>query len=213
MDSGKIRLITVAGAVTAIVGVEYTARVPVAAGLCSPAVAILGARLLETVLILALIRFGQSGLDSVGLGKKDIRRGLRAGLAWSIIFGGVVAVAGALLMAAGVNPVIFFRLDLPAGSDGVLYLFIGTVISPFAEELFFRGVLYGFFRRLGVAAGIILTSIIFAGLHLPGRGIPLTQLAGGVVFCLAYEKEESLMAPYVIHVLGNAAIFTLGALG
>ena len=58
----------------------------------------------------------------------------------------------------------------------------------------------------------MLTSVMFAGLHLPGGAIPVTQLVGGVVFCLTYEKEKSLMTPYVIHALGNAAIFGLGML-
>lgn len=212
MGSGKIRLITVFSAVFSIVLVELAARVAVTAGLCAPPSALLGARILETTLILGLIGFRRVGLDSVGLGKKDIVRGIRAGLAWSIVFGGAVAVVAALLLAAGVNPALFFRLDLPAGSDGLLYLFTGVVVSPFAEELFFRGILYGFFRRLGIGAGIMLTSVMFAGLHLPGGAIPVTQLVGGVVFCLTYEKEKSLMTPYVIHALGNAAIFGLGML-
>ena len=41
---------------------------------------------------------------------------------------------------------------------------------------------------------------------------PVTQIVGGVVFCLAYEKEKSLLVPIVIHMLGNAALFTLGLL-
>ncbi|RUA03071.1 MAG: CPBP family intramembrane metalloprotease, partial [Deltaproteobacteria bacterium] len=39
--------------------------------------------------------------------------------------------------------------------------------------------------------------------------IPVTQLAGGVVFAVAYEKTGSLMAPVMIHILGNLSIFTL----
>ena len=212
MDAEKIRLITLAGAFTAIVLVEFAAEAVVATGLCSPTAVLSGARLTETALILVLIKSWQGGLGSAGLDKKDIVRGVKAGLVWSIVFGGIVAVAGTLLLAAGHNPVLFFRLSLPSGSDGVIYLFTGVVIAPFAEELFFRGVLYGFFRRRGVVAGIILTSAIFAALHLPGGGVPITQTVGGVVFCLAYEKEKSLMTPYVIHALGNAAIFGLAML-
>jgi len=40
-------------------------------------------------------------------------------------------------------------------------------------------------------------------------GIPLPQVVGGLVFAVAYEIEESLMVPIIIHVLGNLAIFTL----
>jgi hypothetical protein len=42
--------------------------------------------------------------------------------------------------------------------------------------------------------------------------IPITQLVGGIVFALAYEKEKNLMAPITIHCLGNLAIFSIGLL-
>ncbi len=212
MDTGKIRLITVATAMAAIVLVETLARTTVAAGTCSPPVALLAARMAETLLLLLLIWLWQRDLAGVGLGKSDFVRGLKTGLSWSIVFGGAVAVAGALLLAAGNNPVLFFRLDLPPGTDGALYLLTGVVVSPLAEELFFRGLLYGYFRRWGVATGVIVATAVFAGLHLSVAAIPVTQAIGGIVFCLAYEKEKSLMTPYTIHVLGNAAIFSLGLL-
>lgn len=212
MDTGKIRLVTVITALAAIVLVETLARVPVAAGRCSPQVALLAVRMTEILLLLLLIWLWQRDPGSVGLGKNNIAAGIKAGLNWSIVFGGAVAVVGALLLAAGVNPAAFFRLNLPPGTEGTIYLFTGVVVSPLAEELFFRGVLYGFFRRWGVAAGVIVTTVIFAGLHLSVATIPIAQAVGGILFCLAYEKEKSLMAPYVVHAMGNGAIFSLGLL-
>ncbi|MBW2319145.1 MAG: CPBP family intramembrane metalloprotease, partial [Deltaproteobacteria bacterium] len=40
-------------------------------------------------------------------------------------------------------------------------------------------------------------------------GLPITQIVGGVIFCVAYEVEGKLMTPITIHVLGNTAIFAL----
>jgi membrane protease YdiL (CAAX protease family) len=192
--------------------VELLARAMVIAGSCSPSAGILFSRLAEAVLLLAEIRFLERSLAGVGLGKGDIVRGIKTGAAWSLVFGGAAAAAGALLLAAGVHPLRFFEMWLPAGKgDLLLFLLTGALISPFVEELFFRGLLYGFFRRWGVALGLILTTAVFAGLHLPG--LPVTQAIGGLVFCLAYEKGKSLLAPYIIHALGNAAIFGLGMLG
>jgi hypothetical protein len=209
MDAGKIRLTTIATATVTVAVAEVAGRAAVIYGLCSPGVAILGVRLAEAVLLTAVIRICQGSLTAVGLGKGDIGRGFRAGAAWSLVFGGATAVAGTLLLATGVDPLPLFRMSLPEGhAELALFLMAGAIVSPLAEELFFRGLLYGLFRRWGTAAGVILTTIVFAGLHLPG--IPIPQAVGGIVFCLAYEKEKSLMAPYVIHALGNAAIFALG---
>lgn len=213
MDTGKIRLITIVTAMVAVVAAEVLARALVLAGTCSPLAAILYARLVEGALLLAGIRIWQRSLAAVGLGKGEIVGGIKTGFAWAVVFGGVAAAAGVLLLVAGVNPLAFFGTR-PSGGTGDLLLFLltGAVVSPFVEELFFRGLLYGFFRRWGVAAGVILSTAVFAGLHLPGTALPVTQVIGGIVFCLAYEKGKSLMTPYIIHALGNAAIFILGLL-
>ncbi|MEW6079298.1 MAG: CPBP family intramembrane glutamic endopeptidase [Thermodesulfobacteriota bacterium] len=209
MDAGKIKVTTIAFAMVTVMAAEVAGRAAVLSGLCSPGAAILGVRLAEAVLLTVVIRLCQGSLAVVGLGKGDIVRGITAGAAWAIVFGGAVAVAGALLLATGADPLPLFRMPLPEGhGELAFFLLAGVVVSPLAEELFFRGLLYGLFRRWGTVAGVILTTIVFAGLHLPG--IPIPQAVGGIVFCLAYEKEKSLMAPYVIHALGNAAIFGLG---
>ena len=39
--------------------------------------------------------------------------------------------------------------------------------------------------------------------------LPLVQLAGGVIFALAYEYSASLFAPLLVHVAGNFSIYTL----
>jgi hypothetical protein len=82
-------------------------------------------------------------------------------------------------------------------------------VAPIAEEVFFRGILYGFLRRWGVLLALILTTAIFVLAHPVFPGIPVTQMVGGIIFALAYEIEGNLMAPITIHVLGNMAIFTL----
>jgi membrane protease YdiL (CAAX protease family) len=74
---------------------------------------------------------------------------------------------------------------------------------------FFRGMLYGFLRRWGVVVAIVVSTGVFVLAHPISQGFPLPQVAGGIVFALAYELEGSLMTPIVIHVLGNFAIFTL----
>ena len=73
----------------------------------------------------------------------------------------------------------------------------------------FRGLLYGFFRRWGVFSALVLSTLMFVSVHFAGGGAGIPQVVGGIVFAIAYEVEGYLMTPITIHVLGNAAIFTL----
>ncbi|MFW5989727.1 MAG: CPBP family intramembrane glutamic endopeptidase [Desulfosudaceae bacterium] len=213
MAAGKIRLITLGGALAAVMVVESLARSMAAADIFEPITITLLARLAQIGLILALIELFQNSPAEVGLGRGRLRPGIKAGLHWSLVFGGVVALAFTAMLAADFHPLTLFRLSIYGGSGTLLlYLITGVVVAPLAEELFFRGMLYGFFRRWGIPAGVILTTTVFSLLHLVELVIPVTQIVGGVVFCLAYEKEKNLWASYTIHALGNAAIFMIGLL-
>jgi membrane protease YdiL (CAAX protease family) len=86
---------------------------------------------------------------------------------------------------------------------------VGGIVAPIAEEVFFRGILYGFFRRWGVVVALVFSTLLFVFPHLGTHGLPTTQIIGGILFALAYEVEDSLLAPITIHALGNMAIFTL----
>jgi hypothetical protein len=93
-------------------------------------------------------------------------------------------------------------------------LLAGALIGPVAEEIFFRGILYGFFRRWGIPAAVLLSTLLFIlpHYHASGLAVPITQLIGGILFAIAYEIEKNLLVPITIHSLGNLAIFTLSLL-
>jgi len=80
-----------------------------------------------------------------------------------------------------------------------LLLFLGTVVAPLKEELIFRGLLYPPLRySYGRLRGILLTSVLFASLHLDLiRFIPL--LIGGIVLTWLYERAGSLWPSVVAH--------------
>jgi hypothetical protein len=73
--------------------------------------------------------------------------------------------------------------------------------------------LYGFFRRWGILAALIPTTVIFTLAHPVCSHISATRIVGGIIFAVAYEMEASLMVPITIHILGNMAIFTLSLIG
>lgn len=169
-----------------------------------------GTRLLQSALLVGLGWNSASGLSVIGLSRPHIARGLKRGLLWSAGFGVVAAIGGIFFYFAGTNPLALLRVPLPPEPvDQYLYFAVGGVIAPVAEELFFRGILYGFLRRWGIAAAILLSTTLFGLAH---PGVSPVQLIGGVVFAWAYEQEKSLMTPVVIHCLGNLAIFSLALL-
>ncbi|MDP6179435.1 MAG: CPBP family intramembrane metalloprotease, partial [Desulfatiglandales bacterium] len=115
-----------------------------------------------------------------------------------------------VLMAMHKNPVSLVKTPMPdTQGDLALFLLVGALIAPVAEEVFFRGILFGFMRRWGAVAAIVFSSLIFVLIHPTGSALPVVQIVGGFLFAVSYETGKSLMTPLVIHVLGNASIFFL----
>jgi uncharacterized protein len=134
-------------------------------------------------------------------------------LIWSAGFGIIILCVFVVLFVAGTNPLIFIQTDLPKKSNELIYyFFIAGVVGPIAEELFFRGIIYGFFRRWGILFALVLSVLFFVLAHPHIPRIPLTQIIGGIVFALAYEVEGSLITPITIHSIGNTTILTISFL-
>jgi len=177
---------------------------------CSPMLTVGILRLTEIfVFILIFMKWGK-GLASIGLAKQQLLPGLRLGLLWSAGFGMIVMIGFGVLFLCGRNPFGLIHTRFPATSgELILFLLAGGIIGPVAEEIFFRGILYGFLRKWGVFTALFLSSLIFVLIHSRGG---FTQAVGGVLFAFAYETEEKLMVPIVIHVLGNMAIFAVSVM-
>lgn len=92
----------------------------------------------------------------------------------------------------------------------VLAATLGVIVAPATEEFLFRGYFYGVLRRyLGVLPALVLTSALFASIHLSLPSfLPLFVLAGCLT--LAYEATGSLWTPMLMHALFNAIM--LGAM-
>ena len=211
MEANKIELKTLLISLGTVIGVEFVARVVISMGLYNQMIALGGLRFVEIGLILLIASVWGKGISSVGLSPRTMRLGLKRGLIWSAGFGAITALAFIVLFLAGIDPLALVHVRLPLGSHEIIIFFlVGGIVGPVAEEVFFRGVLYGFLRRWGVIAAVTLSTLIFVLAH-PSvfSGIPLPQVVGGILFALAYEKEGNLMAPITIHVLGNIAIFAL----
>lgn len=179
------------------------------AGIAVPALVLTAAaRLLDLVWIGWVVhRFGP-GARGLAVGRERLRPGLRRGCLWSLAFGASAAAAYALMRLSGLDPAGLLFGGRPARpSDPVLLFVVGGVLAPVVEEVFFRGLVFGWLRRWGFWPALFLSAAAFAALH--PAAVPWTQLVGGLVFAAAYEVERNLWVPMVIHVLGNLALFSL----
>ncbi len=87
-------------------------------------------------------------------------------------------------------------------------LMAGAVI-PFAEELFFRGMLYGWLRgRYGMWIGIAVSAFVFAIAHAD-IAIGVSNLILGLVLAWVYEHSQSLWVPVALHAVNNSLAVAL----
>ena len=197
----------------AVLAIEVIASL-LGARLFSDTLHITGTTRLCQIVAIALILLAADGsLSAIGVRISSIRRGVKRGLLWSVCFGLVAALAAVVLYSAGTNPITMIGGRLPAGVSQIVALFVvGGVIGPVAEEMFFRGVLYGFFRRWGLLPALLISTALFVLVHLlvrPMQGYMFIQAIGGVLFAASYELEKNLMVPITIHCLGNMALFSI----
>lgn len=148
-------------------------------------------------------------------------------LGMAIVAGGLGNLINQLFFGgSGRNP----QIDSITGGGGFSWVALicavlsASVIAPVVEELFFRGMLYGWLRsRLGGAGGIVgivgavvLDGFIFATVH--GIGLILASIfVVGVTLALVYERTKSTLVTITLHVLFNsvtvATVFYLLATG
>jgi len=210
MEAKQIEIKALFISLAAVVLIEGVTRMVISTGLRYPMIILGGARLLEIGLIILCVLIWGKGFPSIGLTQSTIVPGLRKGLMWSAGFAVVTFFAFVVLFVAGIDPLTLIYVRLPAKHGEIaLFFLVGGMVAPLAEEIFFRGMLYGFLRRWGVVVALVVSTLMFVLAHPIFPGTPLPQVIGGIVFAVAYEIEGSLMVPITIHVLGNIAIFTL----
>ncbi|MBI2818183.1 MAG: CPBP family intramembrane metalloprotease [Acidobacteria bacterium] len=93
-----------------------------------------------------------------------------------------------------------------------LLAFFGVFVAPFIEELVFRGFFYPVFERMwGLSVAVVLTALLFAGIHVPqlsGGWQEITSIfVVGAVFSYCRGKTGSLVPPFLMHFGYNASLF------
>jgi len=213
MEAKKITLKTGLVSIAAGLIAEALLNPAVTAIFISPLPGLGITRVAEIFLLIFIAIKLEKSAAALGLIPGNIFGGIKKGLIWSAWFGIAAMVLIVLLYLAGLDALRMLYSPLPyTKALIIIYLLIGGVIGPLAEEIFFRGILYGYLRRWGIYTAVTVSTLLFVLPHLAGSILPVTQLVGGIVFALAYEKEKNLMVPITIHCLGNLAIFSIGLL-
>jgi membrane protease YdiL (CAAX protease family) len=104
---------------------------------------------------------------------------------------------------------------LGVGDETLLVSVLAVVLiaglAPIAEELFFRGFLFGGLRkRFSLWPAAIIAGIVFGAIHAPTGVTAVIPLAGlGVMFCWLYEKTGSLWPSVIAHAINNGLALAL----
>ena len=100
------------------------------------------------------------------------------------------------------------RLPAKATYDAIIAAGAAFLV-PVAEELFFRGFIFGFFRsRIGVAAAVLVASATFAMFH-GSLDVFLPIFLVGVVLNVIFVRTGSLAYPIFFHMLFNGGTLVL----
>ncbi len=121
-----------------------------------------------------------------------------------LVYGIIVNILGVRLQPQE----ILMQLDL-RGVGFILAFVVVAIVAPVAEEVFFRGFLYGGLRkRIGVAGAIVASTIFFTALHLSaGLFIPIFVL--GLFLAWLYEYTGSLYPGMFLHAANNGIALLL----
>ena len=82
------------------------------------------------------------------------------------------------------------------------------MLTPLAEELLFRGILYTWLRRWGVAVAVGVSAVVFGLAHGVSFVLPAAILLG-VLTALIYEKSGSVWPAVIAHVANNTIVFVV----
>jgi membrane protease YdiL (CAAX protease family) len=154
--------------------------------------------------------------QELGLRPIAIDRALRVGLATGLLGLLLTILLSAVMAQFGLlsNQFEQFGFVRGAGPIGLaVVLFFAAVSAPFTEELFFRGVLFGLYRRRQPTwLAYLVSGVLFAAAHvMPTRMSPSQMAALGIgIFALGtllawtYQRTGSLYPGMLAHAVNNA---------
>lgn len=104
-----------------------------------------------------------------------------------------------------------------SGFDRALAFITLVIVAPIAEEIIFRGWLYGkmrneflakFSERSSMIASIILVSLLFGALHMQWN-VGVNVFAMSIIMCILREITGTIYSGIILHMIKNGVAFYL----
>ncbi|WP_339273952.1 type II CAAX endopeptidase family protein [Paenibacillus sp. FSL W8-0426] len=87
------------------------------------------------------------------------------------------------------------------------------IVSPYYEEIFYRGFIYRWLRtRVSMRWAIVISSLIFTFAHFPTMNAMPVNFISGVVFAWTYERTGSVVPAMIVHGVFNTIAVLLTAM-
>ena len=148
------------------------------------------------------------------LTRRDFGIGVLGGFV-ALILADIVATITEKVVGPFDSAVGDLALSMTKGSPPLVVLALCTAFgAPVVEELAFRGLVFGSFRRMGVsvAVSVVSTAAVFAGFHLEAVRFPLLFTIGlvlGAVRATTNSTAASMVSHMVVNIPGAIGILLL----
>lgn len=123
----------------------------------------------------------------------------------SLGFNILMTVTGFVQTSAAYQDVADRQFGVSFGAGLILF----GLISPIAEEIVFRGLIFNRIRHFcPTVMAILVSGVLFGAFH----GNPVQGIYGGcmgILIAYAYERMHSFIIPCLFHVTANSIIYTL----
>ena len=160
---------------------------------------------------------GRSFGDLLGLGRRRLGAALAAGLRsyigifpWLfLLLFLMIELSRRIGWQPPTEPIQELLFQERRGAVLAITVALACVVAPVAEELFFRGVVYGALRqRIAWPAAMLISAGIFAAIHTNLLGF-LSILLLGCLLANLYERTGALVVPIAIHILHNSLLMAM----
>ena len=126
-----------------------------------------------------------------------------------LILGGLAVITAAAYVNSWFCSLIGYEIPpemlVSEGYDdpSIIIMYMTTALAPaFAEEVLFRGVIYGNLRPFGKTQAILISSALFALMH-QNIGQTFYTFVGGVAMALMYELTGNIWCSILFHLFNN----------
>ena len=138
-------------------------------------------------------------------------KGHKKDIGFLFAFGGISALAVNILFiligftgsSAAYEQVAEKQFALPLWAGIILY----GVVSPVAEEIVFRGIVYNRLRRQYTRGIAIIGSALIFGVYHGNAVQALYGFVLGILIAILYEKYAAFLAPVILHSAANIFVY------